>query len=199
MRSRTCDSHHCDCNDGHTSWVPTLRDTVMELAELVRESGGVENLSDEVRDLLSLVAEHVKDTTMIARKRRRESGAAGFDEMWGHVSNLVRLGGAAFADDVVSGASPQVAAERHEVSPQALAAAIDYAEAVRSIRGNLDAVETLARAARADLLAILQPAPPAEEPITPTVRWVDGESKPRERSRPGHGWPVTSLAPPVAA
>lgn len=170
----------------------------MELAELVHEAGGVENLSAEVRDLLVAVAHHVKDTTMIARKRRRESDAVGFDEMWGHVSDLVRLGGAAFADDVISGAAPQVAAERHGVSPEALAAAVDYAESVRSIRGNLDAVTTLARAARAELLAVLEPAPPAAEPLTPTSHWAVGKSKPRERARPGHGWPVTSLAPPVA-
>jgi hypothetical protein len=177
---------------------PGLLERCTELVELVREAGGIENLSDGTQQLLVLVADHVRETTMLARRRRREAGAAGFDVVWGLVSNVVQLGGVAFADDVVAGVAPSVAAERHGASSEALAAATEYAEVVRFIRDDVTATEALALMERAEALASLDPEREVDETPTPALRWVRRPAKPRERTRPGHGWPVTSLAPPVA-
>lgn len=174
-------------------------DRVEALASLLADSP--DPVAPEVIALQALAVDHLQECLGIVRKQPFDAPAIGFDAFWSHVGAMVSAGGVAFADDVVAGVDVEVAAARHGVDAVGRQTASAYARLVQPVVRAVEVFELLQpRRLPVPLVDIdegqwrlVDTAPPARR------RTFGSSSNPSEQARPGHGWPVTSLAPPVAA
>lgn len=158
-------------------------------------------VAPEVDALQALALGHLQECLEVVRKEPFEASAVGFDAFWSHVGAMVNAGGVGFADDVVAGVDVTVAAARHGADPTAVQAARSYARLVQPISRAVEAFESgEPRRVPLPLVVLDECERRLLEATPPTLpRAFVASSNPSEQARPGHGWPVTSLAPPVAA
>lgn len=214
-----CPEHRCTCSSGSASAVTPepARDVAADLALAAMDSErsvleraqaleqlwlhcGEGEVTPAVSALTELAAAHLQDVVSVVRKKPRESQAVGFSTFWDHVNRLVRGGGVAFADDVVRGMPVALAAANHDVDAATREAAADYVALVASALERAEAAAVLARRKPEPFLPLLPAIESTEREASLQRRELRaGATRPRQQASPGHGWPITSLAPPVAA